>query len=152
MIKVIMAIATGFYTGYLPKAPGTWGSLVGLPLHFLFTKLTPGGHGIAVAVLIVIAVLTAGSVEKIVNKKDPGIVVIDEVAGMVITMIGAPPTAIAYVTGFLLFRFFDIVKPFPANWLDRHINGGLGIVADDLAAGIYAMLCLQLFVRVMQVI
>ncbi|MEW6429404.1 MAG: phosphatidylglycerophosphatase A [Thermodesulfobacteriota bacterium] len=146
-MRLIMAVATGFSAGYLPVAPGTWGSLLGLPLHWLLTRLPLPLYAAAVAVLIVVAVLAAGGAEKILDRKDPGVVVIDEVAGMVVTMVGAPQVWWAYVAGFLLFRLFDIVKPFPARWCDRHLNGGFGIVLDDLVAGVYAMLCLQLGVR-----
>ena len=149
MDRFFMLIATGFHVGYLPVAPGTWGSLLALPLHFALSRLQPLSYGLSILTIIFLAIAAAGAVEKIVDRKDPSIVVIDEVAGMLVTMIGAPATPLAYLFGFGLFRFFDIVKPFPVCWADRHLNGGVGIVMDDLFAGLYAMLCLQLLFRLL---
>ena len=140
-----MFIATGFGSGYLPIAPGTWGSLVALPIHFMLIRLSPQYYYISLALIFLIAVATAGSAEKILNRKDPGAVVIDEIIGMLITLIGAPTTPLAWGSAFLLFRLFDIWKPFPASWADRHLNGGFGIVLDDVIAGGYALLCMQVF-------
>ncbi|MFW8601494.1 phosphatidylglycerophosphatase A [Desulfobacterota bacterium M19] len=145
MNNLIMFIATGFYSGYLPAAPGTWGSLVALPLNFLLLKLGTPYYAIALVIIFILAVATAGSAEKIIDRKDPGVVVIDEIIGMLITLIGAPFTPLAWATGFLLFRLFDIWKPFPVRWADRHLNGGLGIVLDDVLAAAYALLCMQVF-------
>lgn len=144
MIRIILFIATGFYTGYLPKAPGTWGSLAALPLHFLLIQLSPQLYFLSLFVLFVIAVTTAGMAEKIIDRKDPGIIVIDEIIGMLVALIGAPSTPLAWAAAFLLFRFFDISKPFPVSWIDRRINGGLGIVMDDIFAGLYSLLMLHI--------
>ena len=149
MVRFFMLIATGFTIGYLPIAPGTWGSLLALPLHFFLSKLQPVAYGFSIAAIILLAIVAAGAAEKIIDQKDPGVVVIDEVAGMLVTMIGAPATPLAYLFGFCLFRFFDILKPFPVRWADRHLNGGIGVVADDLLAGLYALLCLQLTFRLL---
>ncbi len=145
MDKLILFIATGFGSGYLPFAPGTWGSLVALPIHFLLIMLVPQYYWLGLGIIFVIAVSTAGSAEKIFDRKDPGAVVIDEIIGMLIALIGAPATPLAWGSAFLLFRLFDIWKPFPASWVDRHLNGGLGIVLDDVIAGGYALLCMQIF-------
>jgi len=145
MDKLFMFIATGFGSGYLPIAPGTWGSLVALPIHFMLIRLSPQYYYISLALIFLIAVATAGSAEKILDRKDPGAVVIDEIIGMLITLIGAPTTPLAWGSAFLLFRLFDIWKPFPASWADRHLNGGFGIVLDDVIAGGYALLCMQVF-------
>ena len=147
MARLLMFLATVGSVGYLPWAPGTWGSLAALPLNFLLSRLAPSLYWSALLAVILLAVAAAGAAEKILDRKDPGMVVIDEVAGMLITMIGAPQTLLAYGAGFLLFRFFDILKPFPVSWADRHLNGGIGIVMDDLLAGVYAALCLQLLLR-----
>ncbi|MBU0908975.1 MAG: phosphatidylglycerophosphatase A [Proteobacteria bacterium] len=144
MDKLIMAIASGLYTGYLPFAPGTWGTLVAFPLHLLLIRLSPTGYYAGLAIIFVVAVLTAGSAEKILDRGDPGIVVIDEIIGMLIGLIGAPLHALPMIIAFFLFRFFDIVKPFPANWADSHLHGGLGIVLDDVIAGIYTLIVMQL--------
>lgn len=150
MTRLTMFIATGFGAGYLPKAPGTWGSLAALPLHFLLSQLSATAHGIALASLFFIAVITAGMAEKIIDRKDPGIIVIDEIIGMLVTLIGAPATPLAWAAAFLFFRFFDIAKPFPVSWIDRRVNGGLGIVMDDIFAGLYSFLALHLLLYVME--
>lgn len=149
MARLLMFLASGCGVGYLPWAPGTWGSLFALPLCFLLSRLEASLYWMVLLAIVALAIVAAGAAEKILDRKDPGVVVIDEVAGMLVTMIGAPPTLAAYGAGFLLFRFFDIVKPFPVRWADRHLNGGVGIVLDDLLAGVYALLCLQLLLRVL---
>lgn len=143
MVRIILCIASGGYAGYLPKAPGTWGSLVALPIHLLLLQLPPERYFAALAAIFFLAVYTAGSAEKIMDRKDPGIIVIDEIIGMLIALIGAPVQPVFLALAFLFFRFFDIVKPWPVSWADRHLNGGLGIVMDDVLAGIYAWLVLH---------
>lgn len=143
MDRLLMAIATGFGLGYLPKAPGTWGTLLALPIHYMIVRLPLQGYITAIAIIIVVAILTAGSAEKILDRPDPKIVVIDEVAGMLITMIALPAHPAAWFMAFVLFRIFDIAKPFPVNFFDQRFHGGLGIVLDDLMAGIYALASVQ---------
>lgn len=145
MDRLFMSIATGFGTGYLPKAPGTWGSLLALPLHFFLRRLTPNHYALALGAIFFIAVITAGQAEKILDRKDPGVIVIDEIIGMLITLIAAPNNPLIWLLGFALFRFFDIFKPYPIRLIDQRINGGLGIVLDDVLAGIYSLIVLQIF-------
>ena len=140
-----MGIATGFGAGYLPKAPGTWGSLLALPLHYFLRQLAPNHYALALAGIFFIAVITAGQAEKILDRKDPGVVVIDEVIGMLITLIAAPNSPLIWLLGFLIFRFFDIFKPYPIRLIDQRVNGGMGIVLDDVLAGIYSLIVLQIF-------
>ena len=138
-----LAIATALGAGYLPKAPGTFGSAVGLLLwlalpHVLWVQLLA-------IVLVTVAGIWSGTVaEQHFGRRDPGEVVIDEVAGMMITL-ALIPQAMGWwlLVAFLLFRAADIVKPFPVNRLER-LPGGLGIMADDLLAGVYANLALRL--------
>lgn len=144
MDRLFMSIATGLGLGYAPFAPGTFGTMLALPIHFLISKLPLPYYAAALAAIIVVAVAAAGAAEKIVDRPDPSVVVIDEVAGMLVAMIAIPAHPLAWLLAFALFRFFDIVKPWPVGYLDRHLNGGLGIVMDDLAAGLYAFLALQL--------
>ncbi len=140
-----MAIATGLYVGKLPKAPGTWGSLVAI-LPWLLVKDIELSHYLLLLVAIfILGFFTAGSAEKILNSPDSGSIVIDEILGMFITLTLAPNHPIAWLFGFLFFRFFDILKPFPVSWFDTHIHGGIGIMMDDVIAGLYALLCLQIF-------
>ena len=143
MDKLILAIATGGFVGYAPFAPGTWGSLVAFPVHLLLCMLSPSGYVIGLIAFFFLAVVTSGSAEKIIDVKDPGIIVIDEIIGMLIALIGAPATPVVWIIAFLIFRFFDIVKPFPVSWPDRHLNGGWGIVMDDIIAGIYTLIIMQ---------
>ena len=143
-----MFLATGFYSGLLPKAPGTWGSLVAIPLWFLLGFLSPASYGMALAGVFLVGWFVAGEAEKIIDKPDPGCVVIDEIFGMFITLFAASRHWAVVVAAFLLFRLFDIWKPFPISWLDRHINGGLGIMLDDAMAGLYAFVALRLLLFV----
>ena len=142
-----MIIATGFYSGNLPKAPGTWGSLVGLLLFFILHALSLPAYLAVVAGLFVIGSFAAGEAEKILDNSDPGVVVIDEIVGMLITMIAVPATPLFMILGFALFRIFDIWKPFPVGFVDQRFHGGLGIMLDDVVAGIYSLLILQLLFR-----
>jgi phosphatidylglycerophosphatase A len=142
-----MLIATGFYSGYLPKAPGTWGSFVGLLLFFLLHTLSLEIYLAVVAGIFVVGTFAAGEAEKIMDHKDPGLVVIDEIVGILITMIAIPATPLAMALGFVLFRIFDIFKPFPISFVDQRFHGGLGIMLDDIVAGIYSLVILQVLVR-----
>lgn len=144
MHSLIIFIATGCYSGYLPKAPGTWGSLVGLLLFFLLHGLSLPVYLAVTAGLFVVGSFAAGEMEKILDNRDPGVVVIDEIVGMLIAMIAVPATPLAMVLGFVLFRIFDIAKPFPVNFFDQRFHGGLGIMLDDVIAGIYSLVALQL--------
>ncbi|HBT96629.1 MAG TPA: phosphatidylglycerophosphatase A [Desulfobulbaceae bacterium] len=139
-----MFLATGFFSGYLPKAPGTWGSLIAIPLWFLFSYLAPLSYGLMLAVVFFLGWFVAGEAEKILDKPDPGCVVIDEIFGMFVTLFAAPRSWLVVIAAFLLFRLFDIAKPFPVSWLDRRLNGGLGIMLDDAMAGVYAFLALHI--------
>jgi phosphatidylglycerophosphatase A len=140
---LILIIATGFYSGFLPKAPGTWGSLVGLALFFLLHTLSLPVYLAVIAGLFAVGSLAAGEAEKILDKRDPGVVVIDEIVGMLIAMIAVPMTPLTLALGFILFRIFDIAKPFPVNFFDQRFHGGLGIMLDDVVAGIYSLIILQ---------
>jgi len=141
---LILIIATGFYSGFLPKAPGTWGSLVGLALFFLLHTLSLPVYLSVVAGLFVVGSLAAGEAEKILDNRDPGVVVIDEIVGILIAMTAVPMSPLTMALGFLLFRIFDIAKPFPINFFDQRFHGGLGIMLDDVVAGIYSLIILQL--------
>jgi len=144
MDKIIMFLATGFYSGNLPKIPGTWGSLAALVPWFFMRNLPIPTYLATVGVIFVIGCILAGSAEKILDQADAGPIVIDEFVGMFITLIAAPNHPVAWILGFLFFRFFDILKPFPCSWFDQRIHGGFGIMMDDVIAGIYALISLQL--------
>jgi len=144
MDRVLVAIATGMYTGKIPVAPGTWGSLFALiPWYFCRTLSLPS-YLLVLAAIFILGFFSAGSVEKILDKPDPGCIVIDEIMGVFITLTLAPNHPLAWILGLVLFRIFDILKPFPVSWFDTRMHGGLGIMMDDVMAGIYALICLQL--------
>jgi phosphatidylglycerophosphatase A len=144
MDRLIIAIATGLYSGMGPKAPGTWGSLFAMLPWFFCRNLALPTYLIVMSALFVIGFLTAGAAEKIFDRPDPGCIVIDEILGIFITLTLAPDHPLAWILGFLLFRLFDVLKPFPVSWLDTNLHGGIGIMMDDVMAGIYALISLQL--------
>jgi len=140
--NLALALATGLGSGYSPVVPGTAGSLVGLLLFLPVHGLPPAALLCAVLALSVVGVVASGHVARLVRIEDPGIVVIDEVAGMWVTLLFLPLTPVTAVLGFVIFRVFDVVKPFPARRLED-LPGGLGIMCDDLMAGAYANLLLR---------
>jgi len=144
MDKLIVALATGLYSGKIPFAPGTWGSAFALIPWYFCRGLSLVNYLIVLAVIFVVGFLTSGSAEKIIDRPDPGCIVIDEVLGMFITLTLAPNHPAAWLLGFVLFRIFDVLKPFPVSWFDTNLHGGIGIMMDDVMAGIYALICLQL--------
>ncbi len=136
-------VATAFFSGHSRVAPGTAGSAVGL---LLFVPLSwaslPAQVGACIA-LFFVGVCAASHVARRVGLEDPGIVVVDEVLGMWVSIIGLPLTPVVALLGFLLFRVLDILKPYPADALE-HLPRGWGIMADDVAAGLYANLLLRI--------
>jgi len=139
----LLLFATGFGSGYFSLAPGTAGTVVGISFCWCFSKFSPLLYLITLISFIFLAAWIADGAERILQQKDARSIVIDEIAGFLITMLWIPFSAFYVGTGFLLFRLFDIVKPFPARWIDKNLSGGWGIVLDDVAAGIYANLILQ---------
>jgi phosphatidylglycerophosphatase A len=138
-------IGTWFGAGLLPLAPGTWGSLAALPFAWLVQRWY-GGFGLAVATVLitVVGIWASDVLIRHLGREDPGLVVVDEVAGMFLTLIAAPQTWWAYAIGFVLFRAADIVKPFPAGWCDTRLHGGLGAMLDDVAAALWSLAAMWL--------
>ena len=137
--KVLEFLATWLYSGKAPKAPGTCGSLATLP--FVFALAYFGGMYAVIAFALAVALLgipVAGEYAKILNRKDPGQIVIDEVAGQSLALVFAGTNLWLFGLGFLLFRLFDISKPWLVGWADTKLSGGLGIMLDDVFAGIFA--------------
>jgi phosphatidylglycerophosphatase A len=133
-------LATWFGTGLLPIAPGSWGSLAALPFAWAIRSHV-GATGLAIATVIVFAIgwWVAATVAKVSAIEDPSAVVIDEITGQWLVLVPVPLDPLAYTLAFLLFRLFDIWKPWPVRWADRHVKGGLGIMLDDLLAAVYAV-------------
>ncbi len=144
MNQLIMAIATGMYVGKIPFAPGTWGSLAAFVPWLLMRHLSIPSYLAILSAIFVIGFFVSGSAEKIIDSPDAGCIVIDEILGMLITLIAVPNHPGAWFLGFFLFRLFDVLKPFPIGWFDQHIHGGIGIMMDDVLAGIFALASLQL--------
>ena len=140
--RLALILATGFGAGYSPFAPGTAGSAVGLLFVWGMSTLGLTGQLVAVLVVTVVSMIAADIVATSMGLKDPGLIVADEVAGMMVTMIAIPLSLKSVLLGFILFRVMDVVKPPPARQFE-HFKGGIGIVADDLMAGVYAQLVLR---------
>ncbi len=136
--KAGLLLATWFGVGSLPVTPGTFGTVASLPLILILSHATPVFKVSFLIILIVLAIWSAGLCEKLLGKKDPSEVVIDEVAGFLLTVLFLPTSWTVLLLAFVLFRVFDILKPFPIRALERNISGGTGIVVDDLLAGVYA--------------
>ena len=136
-----LAVATVFGVGYAPVAPGTFGSAAGLLIWWLLPA-SIGIHAAAIAAIFVAGSWGGNVAERHFGRADPGQVVIDEVMGMLITLFANPVGGTGAFAGFLLFRIFDVIKPYPANRLER-LHGGIGIMADDGMAAIYANLVLR---------
>lgn len=133
--------------GYLPFAPGTFGSAAGLGLYYWLVKIPPGFYFIFTLGVILLGFLTCGRMERMLGRKDPGCIVIDEVAGMLVALSFMPPDAKIIFLAFLIFRILDTLKPYPA--FSFQINpGGLGVMGDDLIAGLYTNLVLQTILKI----
>lgn len=141
--KLALVLAAWFGTGLLPKAPGTFGALAALPLVLAMSYLKHLSAVLFLVGFVLLAIWASGISGRILGRDDPHEVVIDEVAGFLLTLCLLPPTGLTLSMGFVLFRFFDIAKPFPIKRLEK-MRGGWGIVLDDLMAGIYAHLCLRI--------
>ncbi len=145
---IITFFATGAYSGFLPLAPGTWGSVVGVGLYWLVRYLPTPAYIAMVVAFIVFAIWVSTQAQAIFEETDPQKVVIDEIAGILVTMAFHPPVWQVAVIGFILFRLFDITKPWPVCWFERRFHDGRGVVLDDVFAGIYANAALWLLLLI----
>ena len=139
----IHLLAFGFGSGLSPKAPGTFGTLAAVPLYLLLAPLPLPLYLMIVAVTFALGVGICGITSDDLGVHDHSGIVWDEFVGLWVALIAAPPGWWWIVVGFLLFRLFDIWKPWPSGWADRRVSGGLGIMLDDLIAGLYALAVLQ---------
>ena len=147
MRRIALAIATAGGAGYVPFAPGTVGSAVGLVLHFLVRALSPLTQLIIVGAIIAVGIWASTEAARHFKRDDPGHVVIDEVAGQLVTLLLLNVGIIGTVVGFLVFRVLDIIKPWPANRFEA-LPGGTGIMADDLMAGAYGWIIMRVTVMI----
>ena len=143
MTNPIHFFAFGFGSGLSPFAPGTFGTLMAIPLYLLMMQLSLASYLILVAIVCVSGIWICDKSSNLLGVHDHGGIVWDEFAGFFITMIAAPAGWIWIVIGFALFRLFDIWKPSPISLLDKKVEGGLGIMIDDIVAGAYALICMQ---------
>jgi len=142
LVRAALALATCLGLGYVPFAPGTFGSAAGLLVWAVLPQSTTA-HGVAIVLIFAAGVWSAGIAEQHFRGTDPGPVVIDEVMGMLVTLFMVPVGWPGAAAGFLLFRVFDVIKPPPADRLE-HLHGGMGVMADDLMAAVYANIALRI--------
>jgi phosphatidylglycerophosphatase A len=146
-------IATALGAGLSPKAPGTAGSLVALlPWWFVLRDVSPGVYLAVLAAGFLLGAWACGVCDRRLGMHDQGALVWDEVIGMWITLFAAPPQWWWMVAGFVLFRLFDIRKPWPVGWADRRVHGGLGVMLDDVVAGACALIVLQLLALAIRIL
>ena len=139
----IHLLAFGFGSGAAPKAPGTWGTLAAVLIYWPLSQLSPEHYLLMLLVTSVMGIYICGQTARVLGVHDHGSIVWDEFVGFWITMFAAPVGWVWVVVGFVLFRFFDIIKPWPISWIDKKITGGFGIMLDDVIAGVMAAVVLQ---------
>ncbi|MHA6963304.1 phosphatidylglycerophosphatase A family protein [Zobellella denitrificans] len=136
-------LALGFGSGLSPVMPGTMGTLAAIPLYLLVQGLPLWAYLGLLVLGFVAGIKICEAATRAIGRHDHGAIVWDEIIGFGITMIAAPAGWGWIAAGFVLFRFFDIVKPWPIRWFDRRVHGGVGIMLDDVIAGLFALACLQ---------
>jgi len=147
LVHPVQLLAFGFGAGLAKKAPGTFGTLAAVPMYYFLVQYLPNWYLELMLVVIVTGVWICGKTAKDIGVHDHGGIVWDEIAGFLLTLYWVTFSWQNVLLGFVLFRFFDIVKPWPIGWLDRQVDGGLGIMLDDIVAGLMAAACLQLIVQ-----
>ena len=148
MNRFFLLIATGFGVGYSPLAPGTLGTLIAIPVYYFLSEIPSPIYEITLTGFFFLSVWISQNAEISFGKKDDQRIVIDEIMGFLITMLWVPKTIRFVLIGFFLFRFFDILKPFPIRRLERRLKGGFGVVLDDVMAGVYANIVLHLLYEI----
>lgn len=136
-------IAFGFGSGLMPIAPGTWGTLAAFPVYLLLVFLSPALYLVVTFILFLLGVWVSDKVTRELGVKDYSGIVWDEVIGFLLTMAGAPFGVLWMIAGFFLFRLFDIWKPFPICYIDQHVQGGAGVMLDDVLAALPAWVIMQ---------
>ena len=146
----ILILATGFGVGFSPIAPGTLGTLVAIPIYYFLSNISSPIYELTLIGFFFLSVWISENAEISFGKKDDQRIVIDEIMGFLITTLWVPKTILFIIIGFFLFRFFDIVKPYPIRRLEKKLKGGYGVVLDDVVAGIYANIVLQVIGLIMK--
>jgi phosphatidylglycerophosphatase A len=141
--KLALILSSCFGFGLIPVAQGTFGTLAGIPLAMALAHVGPMAAAYLLFFFVLLSIWTSGRSARALEKDDPAEVVIDETAGLLLTLFLLPATGFNLCLGFILFRLFDILKPFPIRRLEK-LEGGAGIVLDDLLAGVYGNVCLRL--------
>jgi phosphatidylglycerophosphatase A len=141
--KPVALVAFGFGSGLIPKAPGTAGTLAAIPFFLVLSQLPLYTYIAVIIIAFAMGIYICGQTSKWLGAHDHGGIVWDEFVGLWITLIGAPAEWPWLLAGFVLFRLFDMLKPWPISLADKHIHGGFGIMIDDVLAGIAAFACLQ---------
>ena len=141
-------ISCGFGLGLIPKAPGTAGTLLGIPIVYCLQPIGDIGFLAVVVFLFVVGVYSCQVTANALNQHDPGVIVWDEITGYCIALVFVPISAATLILAFVLFRFFDILKPWPISYFDKRLQGGFGIMFDDVIAGVFANLVLQAIVLI----
>jgi len=142
--RFVLLLATGFGVGYSPIAPGTMGTLLAIPVYYFLSNISSPIYEITLTGFFFLCVWISENAEIAFGKKDDRRIVIDEIVGFLITMLWVPKTILFVIIGFFLFRVFDILKPFPIRHLEKGFKGGFGVVLDDVVAGVYANIILQI--------
>ena len=143
----VVLVALGFGSGLFPWAPGTAGTIIAIPLYLLISTFDITVYLAITTLVSLLGIWVCAYTCNKLNIHDHPSIVIDEIAGYFITMILAPPGLLWVLIGFVLFRIFDILKPWPISWIDKNVRGGLGIMLDDVVAGLAALVSLQLMVH-----
>ncbi len=145
LLNPVHFLALGFGSGLAAKMPGTFGTLAALPLVVLLSHYASFSVYLIVTILVsIVGIWICGKTAQDMGVHDDSSIVWDEVAGMLITMLAVPLSWQTLLVGFVLFRFFDILKPWPISYLDKHVHGGFGIMIDDVLAGLFALACMHL--------
>jgi len=144
--RPVCLLGLGFGTGLAPKAPGTFGTLAAIPIYWLMQDLPLITYLLITIIAFIVGVWICQQSANWLQKEDPSAVVWDEIVGYLVTMIAAPSGWQWMLIGFVLFRLFDIWKPWPISYLDKNLHGGLGIMVDDVVAGVFSFGVLQLIV------
>ncbi len=148
MHRFVKLFATGLGAGYSPVAPGTAGTLLAIPLYLILSRIPSPVYEITILAFFFFSTWVSEAAQRYFGRKDDPRIVIDEMVGFLVTMLWLPKAYFSILLGFLLFRIFDILKPFPIRQVDKRCRGGFGVVLDDVLAGLYSNIVLEIIFQV----